>query len=145
MAVEAVWPLLARAATFDLIIRGHSTNDPVHRGRGRITVESSGDVITWHEHGEWEMGTLAGIRFSNTTRWGRAGTGELRVSHQRRGGPPVFLSTLREGSPGQWTGDPHLCGADCYTPVLLPTADHLFLAWDVTSPTDPYRWEMQVR
>ncbi len=143
MPGDPLWSLLRNVAAFDLVIRHHSTRVLLHRGAGRIRVESTRDLVTWHEQGEWTTGRLAGIRFSNTTRWRWIAPGALGLSYQRRGAEPVVLSTLRQTSAGQWIGTPHLCKADCYSPVLVPAADHLMLGWDVTSPTDPYRWEMR--
>jgi hypothetical protein len=146
MSLETVWRLLATVSGFDLVIRHPQALDVLHQAFGLISVEAgpTGSII-WHEQGAWVKGPLTGIRFTNTTRWEQIPPAGIRISHQRRGPEPLFLSTLRPDGTGRWTGEPHQCGSDRYLPSLVAAEDHLFLAWDVASPTDPYRWEMQAR
>jgi hypothetical protein len=143
--IEDVWRLLGTVSTFDLLVRHHRTNELLHRASGLIRVDALVHTITWHEQGEWVTGPLTGIHFTNATLWEQAGSAAIRVSHRRWGPEPVFLSTLRATGAGEWAGEPHLCGADRYVPVLSPAVDHLVLTWNVASPTDPYRWEMRAR
>ena len=144
MDLAELWRRLAASRTLSLTVRPAQATP--HHGTGVIAVELlTPTSILWREQGAWTDGPLAGIRFSNTTRWDHLNNLELQVSHQRRGPDPVMLSTLRPQVDGSWTGSVHHCGDDHYHPRLSASAAGLLVSWEVTSPTDPYRWELTVR
>lgn len=146
MEIDGLWHLLARVHTFQLNVFHPEGTCFTNRGQGIIRVEQvDASSLTWQEQGEWIQGPLTGIRFNNTTHWQRSADDALRVSHQRRGPEPVFLSTLRPWQDGTWQGDVHYCGADHYRPSLKPGTDDILVRWEVASPSDPYRWEMLAR
>lgn len=142
MALDELWTRLAHASSFRLVV--HPTQGPSHTGTGSISPQLLDQAtIIWTEQGRWTEGPLAGIHFSNRTRWERQDHTALRVSHQRRGPNPVLLSTLHPGADGAWHGNVHPCGADRYRPKLSVSGMSLQIEWNVTSPVDPYRWTLK--
>ncbi|HWA15145.1 MAG TPA: DUF6314 family protein [Gemmatimonadales bacterium] len=142
---DRLWRLLQSVRHFELeVTPGHGGS--TRRGAGTILLElPSATSMLWRQQGHWVDGPLAGVRFTNSTRWEWDGHDALRVSHQRRGPDPVLLSTLSPGASGRWNGTTHHCGEDRYTPSIDASRSILRLSWQVTSPSDPYRWVLLAR
>lgn len=144
----SVWPLLFEARHFTLEMTSLDGGDPriVQRGSGRIRTEpwdsAEGSAVVWREWGRWTEGSLAGVKFRNSTVWRRrAGWSGLELSHLRRGDrAPTFLVDLEPDRSGFLASRlPHDCGLDRYSASLRWDGSRLELCWAVRSPTDPYR------
>jgi len=131
-----LWDLLLQVRHLSFVARTAGRTGWNGRGRGTVEVELAQAAMTFREQGTWKPENSGrAIRFFNVYRWMLAGE-LLRLEHLRQGEhEPVRLFDLAPAGEQEWRpASPHVCGADCYSAVLLVREDDITLRWSVDGP-----------
>lgn len=105
-------------------------------GAGSVIVENpEKDILIFFEHGKWKSPDGLTFAFKNTYRWTRTDS-TLQLEHLRLGmNNPVFLVDLHSATANKWEStEPHGCGNDLYSGILVIRENGINLKWTVQGP-----------